>query len=47
MTYESPTLERVGSLHDLTLGEGFRGNADNITFTLPWGWEVSIDYGTS
>jgi hypothetical protein len=47
MKYESPTLMTVGSLRELTLGEGVRGDADNFTFVSDWGYEISVDYGTS
>lgn len=47
MTYESPTLTTVGSLRELTLGDGVQGDADNFVFTTPWGWDISVDYGTS
>jgi hypothetical protein len=30
MTYESPTLTEVGSLHELTLGKIGLGSSDNI-----------------
>lgn len=36
MTYETPTLTEVGSLDELTLGEGWEGNADGI-WIFTWG----------
>lgn len=37
MQYESPTLETVGSLHELTLGSGGPGDADTIFWVFTWG----------
>lgn len=31
-TYEAPKLTAVGSLKDLTLGRGIRGNDDSLIF---------------
>ena len=42
--YESPQLTEVGSVKDLTLGEGFWGNDDTFVFTI-WGHQISIHYG--
>jgi hypothetical protein len=38
--YESPELKRLGSVKDLTLGEGFKGNDDTFLFFFHYG----IDY---
>lgn len=35
-TYESPVLTTVGSLKDMTLGEGRQGNDDRFLF-FAWG----------
>ncbi|HEU5035705.1 MAG TPA: lasso RiPP family leader peptide-containing protein [Nocardioides sp.] len=32
--YESPTLTKVGSVRDLTLGEGILGSDDNFVFHI-------------
>jgi hypothetical protein len=43
-TYEAPTLTKVGSVIDMTLGEGWRGNDD--TFVLQIGrFQIPIHYG--
>lgn len=42
--YESPQLTEVGSVKDLTLGEGIRGNDDTFVFSI-WGHQFSISYG--
>ncbi len=42
--YESPQLTEVGSVKDLTLGEGVWGNDDTFVFSI-WGHQVSISYG--
>lgn len=44
--YEPPSLEVVGTLTELTLGDWGFGNADSFTFTI-WGHEITIPYGTS
>lgn len=39
-TYEAPRLTAVGSLKDLTLGRGLRGNDDSFVFfgiEITWG----------
>lgn len=41
-TYEAPQLTTVGSLKDLTLGDGWRGNDDSFMF-----FGIEIEYGTS
>ena len=43
-SYEKPTVTELGSVADFTRGDGFRGDHDNITFTL-WGYDFSFDYG--
>ena len=43
--YESPELTEVGSVRDLTLGQGWRGNDDTFVFTVK-GRTISITYGT-
>lgn len=35
-TYESPTIAEVGSVQDLTLGQGLQGNADSL-WIFSWG----------
>lgn len=43
--YVSPTLTKVGTVKDLTLGEGLRGSDD--TFVFNWGpIHLEIPYGT-
>ena len=44
-SYEPPTIRELGSIADFTRGDGILGDHDNFTFTTPWGWEISIDYG--
>ena len=42
--YESPKLTAIGSVREMTLGEGIFGNDD--TFVFHWGpFHVSIPYG--
>lgn len=36
-TYEAPQLTTVGSLKDLTLGEGWAGNDDVLLFFIRYG----------
>lgn len=43
-SYESPKLTAVGSVKDLTLGEGWRGNDDTLVFAI-FGRTFSIEYG--
>lgn len=40
--YESPRLTKVGSLKDLTLGEGVRGNDDVLLWFIRWGTNPSL-----
>lgn len=42
--YVSPQLTEVGSVRDLTLGDGFRGNDDTFVFSI-WGHQITITYG--
>lgn len=43
--YVSPTLTKVGTVRDLTLGEGLLGSDDTFVFT--WGpFDIEIPYGT-
>lgn len=45
-SYEAPRLTAVGSVKDLTLGQGWAGNDD--TFVLHLGRiTVSVEYGHS
>jgi hypothetical protein len=44
--YETPTITEVGTLRDLTLGQGFAGNDDHLQFTV-FGYTVNIAYGHS
>jgi hypothetical protein len=42
--YEPPKLTVVGSVRDLTLGEGLFGSDD--TFVFHWGpFQISLPYG--
>jgi hypothetical protein len=44
--YEPPTLTVVGSVRDLTMGDGLWGHDD--TFVFHWGpFEIPIPYGNS
>jgi hypothetical protein len=45
LKYETPELAEVGSVRDLTLGQGWRGNDDTFVFTVK-GRTISITYGT-
>lgn len=36
MNYESPRIEEVGSVRELTLGEGWKGSADQL-WIFSWG----------
>jgi hypothetical protein len=42
--YESPQLTVVGSVKDLTLGDGWRGNDDTFVFHIGR-FTISIPYG--
>jgi len=42
--YESPQLTEVGSVKDLTLGEGWRGNDDTFVLTIGR-FQISLEYG--
>ena len=42
--YESPELAEVGSVRDLTLGDGWRGNDDTFVFHIGR-HTISITYG--
>jgi hypothetical protein len=42
--YESPELAEVGSVRDLTLGQGWRGNDDTFVFSIGR-HTISISYG--
>lgn len=44
MSCESPRLTEVGSVTDLTLGEGWSGRDDTFVFTIGR-FDVSISYG--
>ena len=36
-SYEAPRLTAVGSLKDLTLGEGWQGTDDVLFYFIRWG----------
>lgn len=38
--YTAPTITEVGSVRDLTLGEGWRGRDDSVTF-----FGITFNYG--
>ncbi|WP_156252160.1 lasso RiPP family leader peptide-containing protein [Pseudactinotalea terrae] len=35
--YEAPTMTEVGSVRDLTLGEGWAGNDDTLLYFIRYG----------
>ena len=46
-TYEAPTLEKVGTLRELTLGDGIAGDSDHGIFITHQGYEIDVLYGAS
>lgn len=36
MAYQPPVLDEVGSVRELTLGQGFKGSADQV-WIFSWG----------